>query len=250
MKEIVRITVNKEVTTEKPVLKKDESGAEIKVLEKVTEKVPQNYILAKPSFSLKQESTLYYESVVAECIKRGIFSTIQLRKRFVDDGGILGTQEKKSYEDAWVRVWNIKSDLKKLEEDPEKNKDLIKSNTDEMFKILGELQSIEERSGNSLLYEHTAEKIASDRTVVWWMLFLAYKDNNGKFEPVFGTGKYEDKLKIYDEFENRGDTFETEVTQKLLIVSSAWAFNKAETQTDFDLILSRYDEQNFTKPKE
>src|SRR5258706_6119781 len=110
MKSIVKIILNKSTEKEIKVIKKDEAGADITVLEKVTESVPQNYILAKPSFTLKQDSTLYYEGIVAECIKRGIFSTIQLRKRFVDDGGILGVSEKKSYEDLWAKLWIKKSE--------------------------------------------------------------------------------------------------------------------------------------------
>ena len=62
MKEIVKIVINKEIEKEVKITKNDESGKEIIVLEKVKEQVPHNYILAKPSFSLKQESTLYYEN--------------------------------------------------------------------------------------------------------------------------------------------------------------------------------------------
>jgi tetratricopeptide (TPR) repeat protein len=48
---------------------------------------------------------------VAECIKRGIFSTIQLRKRFVDDDGILGTKEKKLYQKA-IDTFNLAIEIK------------------------------------------------------------------------------------------------------------------------------------------
>jgi hypothetical protein len=238
MKHIVKFSVLKEISKDVQVIKQDADGKDITVLEKATEKVPYNYILSKPSFSLKQESTLYYESIVAECIKRGIFSTIQLRKRFVDDGGILGSEEKKVYEGLWSKIWVKKSELNKLNEKPEDNKDEIKTLNDEILSILAELQSIEEKSGNSMLYEHTAEKVASDRTAVWWMLFLSYKDNNGKFEPVFGNGKFEDRVKKYEELELSDDSFDYEVIQKLLLASTLWAFGKAEKQEEFDEIFA------------
>ena len=241
MKSIVKLSVLKEVTKDIQVAKQDEAGKDIIVLEKVTEKVPVNYILAKPSFSLKQESTLYYESVVAECIKRGIFSTIQLRKRFVDDGGILGSKEKESYESLWSKLWIKKSELNKLNEKPDDNKEAIKSLDGEILSILGELQSIEEKSGNSMLYEHTAEKVASDRVAIWWMLFLSYKDNDGKFEPVFGNGKFEDRVKKYEEIDSSDEKFDSEVLQKLLLAATLWAFGKAEKQEEFDDIFAAAD---------
>ncbi len=248
MKSICKIVINKSADKEVAVSKKNEAGVEIKVLEKVVEVVPHNYILAKPTFSLKQESTLYYEGVVAECIKRGIFSTIQLRKRFVDDEGILATKEKKSYEDLWGKLWVKKSESNKLNEDKETNKDALKTLNDEILVILSDLQAIEERSGNSMLYEHTAEKIASDRVAIWWMLFLSYKDNNGKFEPVFGNGKFEDRIKAYEQIEQNEDPFEYELVQKLLLAATLWAFGKAETQEDFDEIFKASETANVIQP--
>ena len=88
------------------------------------------------------------------------------------------------------------------------------------------------------------KRIAFDRTVIWWMLFLSYKDNNGKFEPVFGNGKYEDKLKVYEEFDKREDPFELELIQKLLLGTSLWAFNKiAQKQEDFDEIFKKAEQK-------
>ncbi len=257
MKSICKIVVNKLIEKEIKVSKKDDAGAEITVLEKVTELVPQNYILAKPTFSLKQESTLYYEGVVAECIKRGIFSTIQLRKRFVDDEGILASKEKKDYETLWAQLWAKKAESLKLNEDADKNKEELKKVNEEIVTILSGLQSIEERSGNSMLYEHTAEKIASDRTAIWWMLFLSYKDNNGKFEPVFGNAKYTDikkehefRVSKYEEIEINEDPFEFELVQKLLLAATLWAFGKAEKQEDFDDIFAASEKANIIKPNE
>jgi len=250
MKSIVKIVLNKQIEKEVKVTKKDEAGTDIVVLEKVIEKVPQNYILAKPSFSLKQDSTLYYESVVAECIKRGIFSTIQMRKRFVDDDGILGVKEKETYNNLLASLWIKKAELNKFNEDAEKFKEEIKTTSDTVAKILSDLQTIEERSGNSMMYEHTAEKIASDRTAVWWMLHLSYKDNNGRFEPVFGGGKFEDRMAKYEEIESREDKLEKNLVDRLLLAATVWAFGKAEEQEEFDKIFKDSEDKGIIEPLE
>ncbi len=245
MKEIYRFILSKEVEKEETQIQKNDKNEDIKVLVKVKTQVPYNYFLAKPSFSLKQESNLYYESVVAECIKRGILSTIQLRKRFVDDGGILGTEEKKTYENLWSNLWERKSELNKLNQDSEINKDAIKECNDTILSILGNLQTIEERSGNSLLYEHTAEKIASDRTSLWWMIQLSYQDlGGGKIKPVFGEGKYEDKVKSYEEMEKNEDPFDIKIIQKLLLVTSLWYYSGLQTQQEFDDKIKEFETKN------
>lgn len=248
MKSIVKIIINKNLEKEIKVTKKDESGADIIALEKVIEKVPQIYLLAKPSISLQQDSILYYESVVAECIKSGIFSTIQMRKRFVDDDGILGVKEKETYSNLLASLWIKKAELNKFNEDAEKFKEEVKATSDAVAKILSDLQTIEERSGNSLMYEHTAEKIASDRTAIWWMLFLSYKDNNGKFESVFGTGKFNDRMTKYEEIIDREDKLDKNLIDRLLLAATVWAFGKADKQEEFDKIFKDSEDKRIIEP--
>jgi hypothetical protein len=245
MKEIYRFELLKEVEKEEPQIQKNDKGEDIKVLVKVKSYSPLTYFIARPSFSLKQESNLYYESVVAECIKRGILSTIQLRKRFVDDGGLLGSEEKKTYDSLFMNLWERKAELNKLNEEPDKNQDAIKELNKTILSILNNLQSIEERSGNSLIYEHTAEKIAGDRTTIWWMLNLAYQDlDNNKFKPVFGDGKFEDKFRVYEQMDEKADLFELELVQKLLLVTSLWCYGGAKTPEDFKAAIEEFESKN------
>lgn len=247
MKKIYEFSVSKDNFVEKPVIRKDESGVEIKVLEKINEPIISKYFLAKPSFSIKQESNLYYESVIGECYRRGILSSIQLRKRFINDDGILSDEEKKSNESLWTKLWEIKAEILKLNEDQEVNKEKLKEANDQIVDILTSLQTIEEKSGGNLLYEHTAEKLANDRTVIWLFLNLSYKETgNGKYEPLFGKGAFEDKLKKYEEIElNDGD--DLDLYQKLILIASLWYFNKAETQDDFDNLIKVAENQNLLK---
>lgn len=245
MKKIYEWAETKDNFVDDTVEKTDAEGKSIRVVEKVNKPITETYFIAKPSFSIKQESNLYYESVVAECIKRGIFSTIQLRKRFIDDGGILSLTEKTNYEKLWTELWEKKSELNKLNEAPDDNKDKIKELNEVVLKILSDLQTIEEKSGNNLLYEHTAEKIAGDRTSLWLALMLSYKDLGGdKQEPFFGKGTFEERMKKYEDIESDEDAPGFKLVQKLLLITSLWYFNKCQTKEDFDNVLAMAETKN------
>ena len=248
MKKIYSFSVNKDNFVDGIVTKIDAEQKESKVVERINKPTTKTYFIAKPSFTLKQESNLYYESVVAECIKKGIYTSIQLRKRFIDDGGILSLQEKKNYENLWSDLWLKKSELNQLNEKPEENKESIIVTNEKILKILSDLQTIEEKSGNNLLYEHTAEKIASDRTVLWLTLNLAYEDLGGdKQSPFFGKGSFDEKLKKYEEIEMDEDADEYELTQKLFLVASLWYYNKAGTTEEFDKIMAMAESKSVLK---
>ena len=249
MKKIFQFKVTQDNITEEVVIKKQEDGTEIKVLEKVNKPIEKTYFIGKPSLNVKQELGLYYESVVAECIKRGIFSVVQLRKRFIDDGGILAQVEKKRSEDLWASLWEKKAELAKLNEDPIKNADALKELDETILDILKNLQTIEEKSGVTNLYDHTAEKIASDRSTIWLMLFCSYRDlGNDKQEPVFFGNSYEEKLKKYEELENKEDSSSFELAQKLYLSAQLYYLGKAEKQEDFDNIFRMAEKDNlFTR---
>jgi hypothetical protein len=252
MKKIYEFEVSKDNFIDQEVVKQDAEGKDIRVLEKVNKPITKTYFIAKPTFSIRQSANLYFEGVVAECIKRGIFSSIQLRKRFVDDGGILSQEEQKKHNNLLEQFWVKKSELNKLNEDIIINKEKIEKITEEIDQILSELQVIEEKSGNHLVGQHTAEKIASDRTVIWLTIYLSYQDlGNNKYEPVFGNGTEEDRFKKYEDIDSNEDSFEFELVQKLLLATTLWYFGKAVKQEDFDKILKQGAAKDiFKQPKE
>ena len=76
------------------------------------------------------------KTIVADMsFRRGIFSKIQLRKRFVDDD-LLSDQERKIWNDNFSNLWLKKAELKKLDEDKEKNHEIIKGIEEEIDKII------------------------------------------------------------------------------------------------------------------
>lgn len=251
MKSIYRFETKIDNFVDETINKKDESGADIRVLEKVNKPIVKTYLVSKPTISINQEAELYYESVVSECMKRGIMSQLQMRKRFLNDGGILSDEQKKQYNDLWDKLFQLKAEFNKLNEKPDENKEKISSISNETTNTLIQLQDFEEKNGGSI-YDHTAENIARNRTAMWLSLHLAYQElDKNKYQPFFGAGKYEDKLKKYEEMEKNEVPEEYELIKKFLLVTSLYYFGKAEKQEDFDEILKIKDsKEKISKEKD
>ena len=62
-------------------------------------------------------------------------------------------------------------------------------------------------------------------------------EKDGKEIPVFAGNTFEEKLSVYDKFEDEEDPFTFKLIQKLLLVCSLFYLGKAETQEDFDILL-------------
>jgi hypothetical protein len=241
MKKIYEFKLNSPIKT-KEAIKKEVDGKEIEVLEEVIKDNYLTYFLAKPSIQLIQEAELYYESIFAECVRRGIMSHPQVRKRMLNDGGVLSEEQKKQYNDLWEQFFNKRVELNKLNEKPEDNKEKLIILNKEITDVLIKLQDFEEK--NTTVYDHTAESIAKNRTTLWYMLNLSYQEINGKDIAIFGPGTIEDKLKIYDDFDKREDPSEIQLIQKFLLITTLWHFNRAGTKEDFDSILKLKEEKD------
>ncbi len=214
-------------------------GKEVKIVEKVKNKIPFNYFIAKPGRALTEESDIFYNSTFWKLVRSGILPQNQLRKRLSDDGGVLSEEQSKQYNDLYDKLFqkqaehrslNLKSD--KTDEDAKQSEKVM----DEIVDIMSTLQSFEVKTGAEL-YQNTAESLARNKLCLFWTLMLSYQDKDGKEIPVFGDGDYEKKLKRYDEIELKEDPFEYELIRKCLLICSLWVFQKAETQEDFDLLL-------------
>lgn len=239
MKKIVQITLHKKIEVEETQIQKNDKGEEIKALVKVKTKKPYNYFIRKPNRSLSESGELFYNKIYWECVNQGIKPSVALQKRYLDDGGVLSEDQKKDYQKLYEDLFTAQAELKQSQE--KKNKtDVEKKQEEDIFTrvvdLFSSIQTVESQAGNNL-YQHTAENISRNRTTIWWMLFLSHQDVDGNMKEVFPGVTYEDKLKIYDTFEENEDPFEIELIQKLLLITSLWYFGKAETQEDFDIAL-------------
>ncbi len=254
MNTIYKFKLEQEVEVEESVTKKDTEGKEFKVLEKVKKNVPKNFVLKRPTRGLYDEAEVFYAIQTSDLIRQGVLSAVQLNKRYLNDGGILSEEQKKQYGNLYAEVAikkNQYDEIAKIPEKERKEQDKVNSERllNELVELMNKIRNVEDAKDTVL--SNTAEILARDRTIRWWMLFLSYEelgDNN--YKPVFPGDSYEAKNDIYDEMDERQNDFEYQVVERLYLATGLWYVGKAQTQQDFDVLIEVDKRQDIIENKE
>ncbi len=246
MKKIYEYTLFKDNFIDKPI-DKIVDGKEIKVLEKVNEKIPTKYFIGKPGREFKENAELFYSTIFWQCQKLGIMPMTQIQRRLIDDGGILTKEDNDWREATLMKLWATQAEHKALTDKPDKTEEddkKIAELMDNIVKIFTDLQEFDGKHFSNDLYQNTAEYVAKTRQNRWWTMFLTQKDlGDNKQEPVFGAGSYEDRLKVYDSIMEGDDEYNKSIVERAELAISLWSFGKAETQEDFDLLIQIHQNQ-------
>jgi hypothetical protein len=236
-KYLYEFTINKEIEVEQIESSKNEKGEEVKTIKKVKTSTPVPFRILKPNRRQFDEAELYYGIKLSEGIKAGLLTRSLLAKRYNNDGGAMSEPEKQRYATLYIELYKLQNDLQRLEVN------LDKLTKDEQTKKIGdiltditstrkELQEIE--NYHSTLFDQTAETRARNQTIMWWVLNLAYLNEDKKeFIPFFGEGSYDKKIEKYDEIEEKEEMFYKEALAKFAYFVSLWYMGKANSPEDF-----------------
>jgi hypothetical protein len=241
MKIIYKFKLDQEKEIEEIVTKKDETGKEFKVPEKIKKMTPRTFVLRRPTRTLWDDAQIYYAAQVSDLIKKGILSAVQLNKRYLNDGGILSEEQKKQYAGLYGDVAIKKTEYDKLEAIPEKDrtesdKNKSKELLDALVELMGQIQNVE--TAKDTVLNNTAEILARDKTVRWWMLNLAYEElGTDSYKPIFDGADLEAKNAVYNEMDEKQDDFEYQMVSRLFLATGLWYMGKAESQQDFDILI-------------
>ena len=249
MKKIYEFVLEKDNFVEKPIVRQDANGKEIKVLEKVNEKISNKYFIRSPDRKINEEQEFFVAGVIAECDKRGILRRVSLQKRYLNDGDILSLEQRKAYDDAKNKLWEKQAEYYPLNNKKDKTKEETEKLdilTKELFDVMNDIQGFELKLDNEL-YQFTAEYVAQNRLVTWQTIMLSYEEKDGKQIPIFGSGTYEERSKKYDEMKTIEDEFTIKLIDRLSLVTSLWSFGKAREQEDFEIAIKWYDERNLVE---
>lgn len=230
--------IEKEIPVETETTSKNNKGEEIKTIKKELIKKPVIFRILKPNRRSFDDAELFYGVKLAEGIKAGLLTRSLLAKRYQNDGGAMSEPEKQKYAQLYVDMFRKQNELEKIQVNLEKMpKDLQEAKLTEvlteMANIKEQLQEIE--IYQSSLFDQTAENRARNSTIMWWALHIAYvsKDEGKTFQPLFGEGSFESRLKEYDKLEESNDMIDLEAIKKIAYFISLWYLGKAVTQEDF-----------------
>lgn len=244
-KRLHAFTVSRQQDVDEVLVTKDEKGQEVKTITKVKKTVPTRFFILKPTRTLFDEADLFYGVKLFEGIQAGLLTRQLLAKRYANDGGSMSEPEKTAYANLYYRMFEKENEYKRLatsKSEGEKTSD-DKAKEEEVIKELNSLRDqIQEFELSQItLFDQTAESRARNKTILWWVLFLAYKeviDEKGeeKSEPVFGQGDFNERIEKYDEMEESEDPFIAEVISKFLYFISFWYMGRATKPEDFAAI--------------
>ena len=219
MKKLYEFSINKEVEVKETTNEKNEKGEEIQVSKNVKKELPQKYFIKKPNRGLFDEAELFYGVRLSEGIKAGLLTRALLAKRFTNDGGIFSEIDKEQYTSLYLKLFQLQNEFQRLSVKEKSKEEELQYNN--LIKDIAESrEKIQDYEfAQASLFDQTAENRARNKTIMFWVLNLSYKDNdNGAFSPVFGDGTFEDKLKEYDKLEETSDPFFEKLCQKLVLL--------------------------------
>jgi hypothetical protein len=239
MKKLYEFSINKEVEIKETTNEKNEKGEEIEVSKNVKKELPQKYFIKKPNRGLFDEAELFYGVRLSEGIKAGLLTRALLAKRFTNDGGIFSEIDKEQYTSLYLKLFQLQNEFQRLSVKEKSKEEELQYNN--LIKDIAESrEKIQDYEfAQASLFDQTAENRARNKTIMFWVLNLSYKDNdNGTFSPVFGDGAFEDKLKEYDKLEETSDPFFEKLCQKLVLLISFWYMGRASTQEEFEKLFN------------
>lgn len=238
MKKLHEFMVVREKEVEEVQVTKDDKGQDVKTITKVTKPVSHKFFIAKPTRSLFDEADLFYAVKLSEGVKAGLLTRQLLAKRYENDGGAMSEPDKENYVNLYLALFEKQNEYQRLvtekpeaERTPEEKEKLV-----HLIKELNETRGkIQELEYNQIsLFDQTAESRARNKTILWWVLMLSYKeDEHEKVEPFFGEGEYETRLAKYDEFEEAENEFSLEVMSRFMYYISFWYMGRARKPEDF-----------------
>lgn len=220
------------------IIKKEDASQEIK---------SHKFAILKPNRKMKEDGELFFASETSRFAKAGVLPRAAWNTILSNGGGSISDNERELYGELLIKFRDLsfelqsillKTESEKTEAEKLKSNELIK----ELDDIRKEIQSFE--SSQIEIFENTAEAKARNRTILWWVLNLAYEIKDGSIEPILTGESFQERLDTYDtlydnEIENE---FILSIIKRFTYLITIWYLGRATSIEDFNLF-----DKSFTK---
>lgn len=213
------------LTTEEEVeVPQESTNAEgQKVTTHVKTKLPksQRYGIKKPNRKLREEAQLFNAKTINNLMRLGILSHAQLARQLDDDGGTISKGQKAALEAMALKLGQVSKELEELGK---------KEQTDDVKKQIAQKNDIIDDCKKQLQtfyvdqmspYNNTAEIMARNKTLAYYVNFLSLKSVNGNWVEMF-TGDYDQRADQQDEALNDADELDKKAIDKLNYLIGNW----------------------------
>jgi len=203
-KELYNFSLEEEKEVKKTHTRKNKKGEETTVTKTVTEKVPVQVRIKRPSRrELEEDDAKNYSKLLKEILEiQNKYARLELVDKKTDEQ---------------------KKELEKLKEKLAESKKAV----------------IDAESSMQSLFDHTADIKAQNRLLLWYSLMLTYVQTEKDDDPVpyFEGQSFEDKIESYYLKEEEPSDFYNDLVKKVTTVLAFWFFNQASTPEEFKQLI-------------
>lgn len=249
IKTLFAFTIDKEIEVEKT--EEVDGGTLVK---KVKEAKPFKFALRRPNRAIIDANELFYGVQYNEAVKAGLMPRALFAKRLNNDNGVFSNAQLKEQESLYTELQNLGNEITKYNTKPEEEH--TENEKKDISKAINEYLAIQRRltdyeNAQQSMFDNTAENRARLKSILWYSLFLSYKENDkGELEPLYSGDTFESKLKAYDKIDEDGDEFLAKAAQKFSYFVTALYLGKASTESEFSAINDRLNSSFETEVEE
>lgn len=210
----------------------------------------KKFAILKPNRKLREDGELFYATETSRFAKAGVLPKAAWNTILSNGGGSISDQDRELYGSLLIKFRDKSFDLQSILIKGESDRtDVEKSRVDQLVEELDsikkDIQAFE--SSQIAIFENTAEAKARNRTILWWVMYLSYaQDNNGNFVCLFEGNDFNEKLLKYDSLEDDSDKneFLLGVIRRLTYLTTLWFLGRADTKEDFEIFDKSYLNEN------
>jgi hypothetical protein len=224
----------------KNIIKKDDGSQETMV---------KKFSLLKPNRRLREDGELFYATETSRFAKAGVLPKAAWGTILSNGGGSISDQEREQYGNLLLKFRDLSFELQTIlikGEGERTESEKLRSNEliSDLDYIRKDIQNFE--STQIAIFENTAEAKARNRTILWWVMNLAYEKDADNYKPIFIGDTFEDKLLQYDNFEEEDNKYEflLGVVRRITYLTTLWFLGRADTSEDFEMFDKSFLKEN------
>lgn len=247
IKKLYSFEVSKDEEVEVEEIVANADGSQTITKRKEKKSVPYKFCIKKPTRTLREEVELFRGRKFAEATKSGLLPAALISKRLINDEGIFSETEKDKRAALEKELYEIQAKIAKINVVPEKDRnDDQKKESETLSKEIGDVrtQLATYEAAQLSVYDNSVEVYVRNKTIFFYTLFLACKEDGDKITPFFGEvpGKnwevnYDAKLKKYDEYEELNDPFTNIVINKSMHIVTIWLITGEEREDELKKLI-------------
>jgi hypothetical protein len=198
------------------------------------------YAILKPNRKLREDGELFFASEVSRFAKSGVLPKAAWNTILSNGGGSISDNDREEYGKLLLEYRDKSFELQSIliksdgNRTPEQQSEFDQISQD-LEEIRKKVQSFEATQIN--IFENTAEAKARNRTILWWVTNLSFKQDGDKFVPLFDAPTFEAKLDQYDEIEqSEGSDEVLAVIKRVTYLITLWFLGNVEKPEDFAVL--------------